>query len=142
MLPTIIVTGRLTRDPKLSYTPSQTAVCEFGVASSEKYGDDKENKCFLDCVAWGKQGETLNKYFVKGKPIQITGSLKTEQWQAKDGSNRSKQVCNVLKWAFVPADTTKETTGEKPLPTKQQIDDAIERNDDTERTDDNTNIPF
>ena len=135
MLPTITVTGRLTSDPKLSYTPSQTAVCEFGVAASEKYGEGKENKCFLDCVAWGKQGESLNKYFTKGKPIQLTGSLRTEQWQAKDGSNRSKQVCSVIRWGFVPQDTTSEKSSEKPLPTTEEMDKATGKTDDTQ-------IPF
>ncbi len=131
MLPTVNVVGRLTSDPKLSYTPSQTAVCEFGVATSEKYGD-KEQKCFLNCVAWGKQGESLNKYFTKGKPIQLTGSLRTEQWQAKDGSNRSKQVCSVIRWGFVPQDTTKQDSGsgEKPLPTKADMDEATGKTED------------
>ncbi len=135
MLPTITVTGRLTSDPQLSYTPSQTAVCEFGVAASEKYGD-KEQKCFLNCVAWGKQGETLNKYFTKGKPIQLTGSLKTESWKAQDGSSRSKQVCSVIRWGFVPQDTTSEKSSEKSLPTKEAMDEAMGKTDETQ------NIPF
>ncbi len=120
MLPTIVVVGRLINDVQLSFTTNQTAVVKFGVAASEKY-KDKENTCFLDCVAFGKSAETINKFFVKGKPIEIVGKLKTESWSAQDGSKRSKVVCTIDKWAFVPQDKTEQQKQQKTQDTSDAL---------------------
>ena len=89
----VILGGHLTRDPQLSYTPNQTAVVDFGLATNRKWmkdGQQQEETCFVDCVAFGKTAENLNKYISKGNPLLIGGSLKFEQWTAQDGTKRSK----------------------------------------------------
>ncbi len=59
----VFLIGNLTRDPQLRYTPSQTAVCDFGLAVNRKSktstGEMREEVCFVDITAWGKQAETL-----------------------------------------------------------------------------------
>lgn len=101
----IILLGNLTRDPELSYLPSQTAVCNFGIATNRKWtgkdGQQKEEVCFVDCVAFGKIAETLNKYLHKGESVLIEGRLKFESWQAKDGSKRNKHKVVVETFTFV-----------------------------------------
>lgn len=102
----IIFAGHLTRDPQLTYLPSNTAVCEFGMAANrkwkEKSGEAREEVCFVDCKSFGKQAETLNQYVSKGKPLLIEGRLKFDQWDAKDGGGkRSKLYIIVESFTFL-----------------------------------------
>ena len=88
----VVLVGRLTRDAELKYTAGGQAVCKFSVAVNRrrKQGDqwvDEPN--FFDIVLWGRQGETLNQYLVKGKQIGVDGELRQDRWE-QDGQNRSK----------------------------------------------------
>jgi single-strand DNA-binding protein len=89
----IILLGNLTRDPVLSYLPSQTAVINFGLATNRKWtgqdGQKKEEVCFVDCKAFGKLAENINKYCKKGNPLLIEGRLNFNQWE-KEGVKHSK----------------------------------------------------
>ena len=101
----IIFMGNMTRDPQLSFLPSQTPVVEFGLAANRKWkskdGQDKEEVTFVDCVAFGTTAETIDKFFSKGKPILVEGRLQFDQWEAQDGSKRSKHKINVREFSFV-----------------------------------------
>ena len=90
--------GRLVRDIELKYTDSQVAHTEFTIAWSEKY-KEVETKCFLRCKAWRQSAEFLEKYFVKGQEIAISGHLVTEEWE-KDGEKQSRTICMVDKVHF------------------------------------------
>jgi single-strand DNA-binding protein len=87
-----VLIGRLTRDAELKYTANGQAVCKFSIAVNRrrKNGDqwvDEPN--FFDVVVWGRQGESLNQYLVKGKQIGVDGELRQDRWE-QDGQNRSK----------------------------------------------------
>lgn len=101
----VLLMGNLTRDPQLSYLPSQTAVVEFGLAVNRKWtgagGEKKEEVCFVDCRAFGKPAETLNKYMSKGRAIFIEGRLDFNSWTAQDGSKRSKHRVTVENFQFI-----------------------------------------
>jgi len=88
----VVLIGRLTRDAELKYTAAGQAVCKFSIAVNrrKKSGDqwvDEPN--FFDIVLWGKQGETLNQYLIKGKMVGVDGELRQDRWE-QDGQNRSK----------------------------------------------------
>ena len=88
----VVLVGRLTRDAELKYTSGGQAVCKFSVAINRrrKQGDqwvDEPN--FFDIVLWGKQGESLQQYLVKGKQVGVDGELRQDRWE-QDGQNRSK----------------------------------------------------
>ncbi|MDR2160453.1 MAG: single-stranded DNA-binding protein [Treponema sp.] len=88
----VTIIGRLTRDAELKYISSGQAVCKFSIASNyrKKDGDQwKDEANFFDIVLWGRQGETLNQYLVKGKMVGVEGELRQDRWQ-QDGQNRSK----------------------------------------------------
>lgn len=90
MLNHIIIMGRLTRDPELRYTQSQTPVASFTVAVDRDYsgqGQEKQTD-FIDCVAWRGTGEFVNKYFRKGSMIVVSGRLQLRDWQDRDGNKR------------------------------------------------------
>lgn len=101
----VMLMGNLTRDPQLSYLPSQTAVCEIGLAVNRRWtsqdGQQKEETTFVDCSAFGRQAETLAKYMKKGNPLFVEGRLKLDQWEAQDGSKRSKMRVVIENFQFL-----------------------------------------
>ncbi|MCY2929509.1 MAG: single-stranded DNA-binding protein [Planctomycetota bacterium] len=101
----VILMGNLTRDPQLRYLPSQTPVVEIGLAVSRRFkkqdGTQGEEVCFIDCSAFGKTAENINKFFTKGRPILVEGRLQLDSWQAQDGSKRSKHRVFIESFQFV-----------------------------------------
>jgi len=96
----VVLIGRLTREAELKYTSSGQAVCKFSIAVNrrKKSGDQWEDEAnFFDIVVWGRQGESLHPYLVKGKMVAVDGELRQDRWQ-QDGQNRSKVeiVANLL----------------------------------------------
>jgi len=88
----VVLVGRLTRDAELKYTTGGQAVCKFSIAVNRrrKNGDQWEDEAnFFDIVLWGRQGEALNQYLLKGKTVGVEGELRQDRWQ-QDGQNRSK----------------------------------------------------
>lgn len=101
----IILVGNLTRDPQLSYLPSQTPVVEFGLAVNHKWkdqsGQQREDVCFIDCRAYGKPAEILNQYTAKGRQLLVEGRLQLDQWTDKDGGKRSRHRVFVEGFQFL-----------------------------------------
>ncbi len=101
----VILLGRLTRDPQLSYLPSQTAVVDIGLATGRKWtgqdGQQKEETCFVDCRMFGKRAEVINKYLKKGDPIFIEGRLTFDSWTSQDGAKRSKLRVTIESFEFL-----------------------------------------
>ena len=92
MLNHIVIMGRLTRDPELRYTQSQTPVASFTVAVDRDFGgrDGGEKQTdFIDSSAWRQTGEFVSKYFRKGSMIVVSGRLQSRKWQDRDGNNRT-----------------------------------------------------
>jgi single-strand DNA-binding protein len=88
----VVLIGRLTRDAELKSIASGQTVTRLSIAvnRSRKNGDQWEDEPnFFDIVVWGRQGETLHQYLVKGKMICVDGELRQDRWQ-QDGQNRSK----------------------------------------------------
>ena len=100
----VILMGNLTRDPELRYTPSGSAVCEFGLAMNRSYktssGEQRDETCFVDVTMWGRRGEVISEYFTKGRPILIEGRLKYDSWESAEG-RRSKLVVVAENFEFV-----------------------------------------
>lgn len=90
----VLLMGNLTKDPELRYTPSGSAVTDFGLAINRTYisnGEKKEDTCFVDINVWGKQAESVSKYLQKGSPAFIEGRLQFDQWEDKEsGKKRSR----------------------------------------------------
>ena len=101
----VMLIGNMTRDPQLSYLPSQTPVVEFGIATTRKFkkqdGSQGEETCFVDCQMFGKRAEVINQYFKKGDPIFVEGRLKFDSWTAQDGAKRSKLRVFVESFEFL-----------------------------------------
>jgi len=101
----VILMGNLTRDIELRYTANNQAVANIGLAVNRRYrtkdGEDREETTFVDCEAWGRTAEVMNQYLAKGRPVFVEGRLKLDQWQDKEGGNRSKLRVVVENFQFV-----------------------------------------
>jgi single-strand DNA-binding protein len=128
----VILVGNLTRDPQMSYLPSQMAVVEFGLATNRRWraadGQQREETCFIDCRAYGKQAETINQYLAKGKAVLVEGRLQFDTWEGKDGTKRSKHRVVVERFQFLGA-----PTGPRPAAApRPQPAEAADQGDMTE----------
>lgn len=81
----VILSGRLVRDPEIRYTKQNTAVARFVIATNEgKDKDGNEITEFIRCTAFKKTAEFIDRFFLKGSAIIVTGRWHTNTWE-KDG---------------------------------------------------------
>jgi single-strand DNA-binding protein len=89
----VLLMGNLTRDVELRTTQGGTAIAKFGMAINRKFkqqsGEMKEETCFVDLTAWGRQAEVIAQYTQKGSPLFVEGRLEYSTWEA-EGGKRSK----------------------------------------------------
>lgn len=93
MLNSVIIMGRLTRDPELRRTQGGTAVTSFTMAVDRDFKSQSGEKetDFIDVVGWRNTGEFAAKYLAKGRMAAVEGRIQVRDWQDKDG-NRRKSV--------------------------------------------------
>lgn len=86
----VILCGRLTAKPILRHTDSNKQYCRFTIAVNKPVinQDGTREADFINCIAWNKTGETITKYFDRGKQILINGKIQTNKYTDKDGNNR------------------------------------------------------
>ena len=84
----VILVGNLGADPELKYTPSQRALCNLRIATTEvfkdKGGQRQEKTEWHRVTVWGDTAENCNKYLAKGRSVYIEGRLQTRSYD-KDG---------------------------------------------------------
>ena len=82
--------GRVSKEPELRYTPSNTAVSIFDIAVPRKFKNSKGeyDVDFFNCKAFGKLADTISQYVKKGDKLGLTGSVYFSKYQDKDGNNR------------------------------------------------------
>lgn len=81
--------GRLTRDPEVRYSQGEnaSAIARFSIAVNRRFKNAEGNyeADFINCVAFGKSGEFVEKYFKKGMAIGVTGRIQTGSYTNKEG---------------------------------------------------------
>jgi single-strand DNA-binding protein len=107
--------GRLGQAPELKYTPSGTAVCNFSLATSEKFtgkdGQKQERTEWHRIVVFSKLAELCGQYLSKGRQIYIEGRLQTRSWD-KDGQKHYTTEIVADKVIFLGGDSTSKTSAE------------------------------
>lgn len=135
----VIIAGHLTRDPEIRYTPKGTAVAKVGIAVSRKWktesGEQREETCFVDVDAFGRQAEVLGQYLTKGRPLLVEGRLKLDEWEDKNtGKKRSRLGVVLESFSFLDSGgERKSAPAGKPKPPA----DAARS-----ETDDDGDVPF
>jgi len=100
----VILMGRLTRDPEVRYGgANNSAVARFSLAVDRriKREGDEQTADFINCVAFGKTGEFLEKYVKKGTKLVIEGRIQTGSYTNKDGQKvyTTDVVCENVEFA-------------------------------------------
>ena len=116
--------GRLTDTPELKRTSSDLAVTTFTIAVDRR-GKEKTTD-FINCTAWRGTAEFISKWFQKGNPIMVEGSIQVRKWNDKDGNRRSSTEVVVDNAYFAETKVTeKEASSEQGTPF-EEIQKVIE----------------
>jgi len=126
----VVLAGNLTRDPELRHLPSGNAVTKLALAINRNWttedGQKREEVTFVDVDAFGKQAETIAKYFSKGRGILVEGRLKLDQWEDRATAQKKSRLGVVLdSFSFLEAgrgdSTPAPTATNKPAAVPGQI---------------------
>lgn len=129
MLNKVILIGRLGRGPETRYMPNGEAVCNFSVATSEKYtdknGQRQESTEWHNVTMFRKLAEIAGQYLKQGSQVYIEGKIKSRKYTDKNGVERTAYdiIANELKMLGGNA----QTQAQKPQPAQAQedIDDDL-----------------
>ncbi|MEY2980272.1 MAG: Single-stranded DNA-binding protein [Planctomycetota bacterium] len=101
----VILLGNLTRDPEVRQVGGGQSVAKLGMAVNRTFtvnGEKREETCYVDLTAWGRQAEVLGQYAGKGRPLMIEGRLQYSQWEDKaTGQKRNKLEVVIENFQFV-----------------------------------------
>lgn len=102
----VILLGRLGQDPEIKHTNTGKAVCNFSVATSDKWtdkttGERHEKTEWHKIVVWDKLAEICGQYLKKGREAFIEGKLRTRSWDDKDGTKKYTTEILVSEVRFV-----------------------------------------
>lgn len=84
----VILKGRLTRDPEIKFTQTNsTKIASLNVAVNRKFKNQEGNydADFFNCTAFGNSANFIEKYFKKGQEILIQGRLQNRSWDDENG---------------------------------------------------------
>lgn len=112
---TITITGNLTRDPELRFTPSGQATTSFGIAVNRRWlnrGERtwEESTSSFDVVAWAILAENATQSLARGTRVTVTGRLEQRSWETPEGQRRSKVEIIASDIATSPAWVTANVT--------------------------------
>jgi single-strand DNA-binding protein len=79
--------GNLTRDPALRFLPDGTAVCDLRLAVD---GMGEQSPLYIDVTTFGAQATACTDHLAKGRQVAFDGRLVYREWQAEDGTKRSR----------------------------------------------------
>ena len=120
---TVELTGNVTRDPELRFTPSGAAVANFGLAVNRKWQNKQtqeweEQTSFFDVVCWREMAENVTESLEKGARVVVVGRLDQRSWETDSGDKRSKievvadEVAPSLRWATAVVSKNERSTGD------------------------------
>ena len=125
MVNRVILVGRLTRDPELRRTTTDTAVAQFTLAVDDRVKDVNGNKTtsFITIVVWNNQADNVAKYCRKGDLVAVDGRLRQRSFERRDGSKGS--VIEVV------ADSVQflEPKKDRLIPNEEFIPDEVPEDD-------------
>ena len=89
----VMLIGNVGTDPEMRFTPSGSPVTSFRIATNRVYttsdGERKQETEWFTVVAWKKQAESCNQFLSKGQRVFVEGSLRTRNWEGRDGQKRT-----------------------------------------------------
>ncbi|HHE37460.1 MAG TPA: single-stranded DNA-binding protein [Candidatus Cloacimonetes bacterium] len=136
----VVLSGRLTRDVELRYTPNGTPVAKLSLAFNRVYqkdGEWQEETGFIDVVVWSRRAEQCAEYLHKGSPVVVEGYIKTRTYQDKENQNR--KITEIVSSRVHFLERTEIKTEESTPKTEPEISETKENIKATVTDDD---VPF
>ncbi len=130
MLNSVILMGRLTRDPEYKKTQSDISVCKFSIAVERKFQNKQTGERetdFIDCQAWRGTADFISRYFSKGSMVAIEGELQNNNWTDKDGNKRYSYIVQVNQVHFCGSknDSAQSSTSQAGTEQPGQNNDSL-----------------
>lgn len=142
MLNKVILIGRTTRDVDFRRTSSGTPVATFTLALDNRYvlKDGKPTTDFINCVAWNKTAETMEKYVKKGALIAVEGRIQTRNYENKDGNKVyvTEVVCENMRML----DTRNSSNNTTYLEDYEPSNNGYQKDEDNTENVTNNNVEF
>ena len=133
----VILIGRLTREPDIKFSQSENGimtVAKLSLAVTRKFKKNNEQDCdFINCTAFGKTAEIIQKFAKKGAKICVEGEWRTGSYTNKDGKKVYTNDCLISSFEFCESKSYSES--------KPQIGLSDFNNDVVEISDDD-DLPF
>lgn len=109
----VFLTGRFTRDPESRMGGNSLEVSRFSLACQNDFVSrtGERDVEFVNCVAFGKTAQTINKFCKKGQQICATGRIKNNSYDAQDGSKRYTTDIVVDQFEFLGAKGSSSSEG-------------------------------
>ena len=107
-----ILMGRLTKDPEIRYSQGQQPMCiaRYTLAVNRRPArDGKQETDFINIVAWRQTAEFVTRYFKKGKPILVCGSIQSRSYT--DGQGNKRYITEVVADEVGFVESKAESTG-------------------------------
>lgn len=142
-----MISGRITRDPELRYTPNNIAVTTVTVAVNRRARAGEQSVAdFIDVVAWRNTAEFICKYFKKGSGIFVVGSIQVRNWTDQNNINRKnfEIIADEVHFAESKRESVESGGNEFINNTPDKKDDAAPTalDDFQELADDDDSLPF
>lgn len=139
----VILIGNLTSDPELKQTNTGVSVTSFSLAVQRRFANKNEQAQsvdFINAVAWRHTAEFVCRFFKKGRPICIVGSLQSRSWSANDGSKRYTTEVLVDEAMFI--DKKSDADAYEKQEDANYLPDAYKESAAFEEASTDDNLPF
>ena len=101
----VVISGNLCRDPEVNFTKDGMSVCNACIAINRKRKDKEDEVTFVDITIWDKQGENFAKFHKKGDLASVSGELRMDSWDDRNGGGRRTKLKVVVKsWDFAKSE--------------------------------------
>jgi single-strand DNA-binding protein len=109
----VSISGRLVRNPECKEVGDAKTVCDFTIAVNG-YRKNQDDTVFIKIKAWDSRAKSCQKFCQKGSLVNICGALRTNSWQAKDGSKRNEIYVLASDIEFVQSSSENQTSRSAP----------------------------
>jgi len=140
----VILLGNVGKDAEVKYSASGTAVCRFSLATNEtfknKAGDVEKRTEWHSVVAFGRLGEVCGEYLTKGKLCYIEGSIRSGNWEDRDGNKRTSY--DIVARYMQMLSPSGNGNGAKPKGTNPSHESEPLEEENPFRQDEESEVPF
>lgn len=112
----VVLMGRFTRDPEIRMTTGekQTTIARFSLAVDRRFNRDEQSADFINCVAFGKTAEIIEKYMHKGIKVTLSGRIQTGSYTNKEGNKVYTTDVIVEEIEFAESKASSKSNSDQP----------------------------